>query len=199
MSVVKLTCWLATLALSPMLSRGRPTGDVVVHVGPVERFRGSINVIKIAITVINQGSAGVFLETGRLQPWEFHAVSIEQRTGPHSWIVVGPMGDTPSDSLLELKPAQSISCVVVLGNSSRLHLVRGKPIPIRGIHRAVVRYFASEGDWRDFRAAVQRAIHTRTKLPPGPPESISEPFEIPAAPPRQRGTPAGAPPNSRAD
>ena len=103
MSVIKLTCWLAALALSPMFSRGGPAGDVLVLVGRVERLSGTISIVKIGITVINRGSAGVFLETGRLQAWEFHSVSIEQRRGPHSWVIVGPMTDTSSDSLLELK------------------------------------------------------------------------------------------------
>ena len=145
----------------------------------IERVDRVGRLLEVWARVVNRGQVPVILEkTARGDAWVLHSLKVEQRERAGRWISVGPIGDQPPKSVIELKPGQSLSTMVPLVDPFPFPK-KGNPVRIRGPLRAKLPYFATEEEWRAYRAAVNLAVRTMGKLPKDPPVAVSEPFEIP--------------------
>jgi hypothetical protein len=106
--------------------------------------------IQFSVQIKNQGHSSVFLEETLEGSRDPYAINIEQLQPDTSWASVGPRRDTPAASVFELKPGAEIDKTITVQDPYvDLRSAPNKRYPIRGRHRASVRYFLSPKAWSE--------------------------------------------------
>jgi hypothetical protein len=114
------------------------------------------NEMHFVIQIENSGPSSVFLEETSESSRDPYAINIEQLQSDSNWVVIGPRRDVPPTSLFELKPGAKVEKTVAVSDPYvDLRSPTHKQYPIRGQHRATVRYFLSLREWTDFTSKLR--------------------------------------------
>jgi hypothetical protein len=106
--------------------------------------------IQFLVLIENLGPSSVFLEETREGSRDPYAINLEQIQTDSSWVSIGPRRDIPAAAVFELKPGTEIEKTITV--TDPYVDVRSSPqkrYPIKGRHRASIRYFLSRSDWSD--------------------------------------------------
>ena len=117
----------------------------------VQRVIKTEAAVQFSILIENSEPFSIFLEETREGTQDPYAINIEQLQPNSTWMRVGPRRDVPAMSVFELKPGAKVEkTVTVTDPYVDLRSATHTQYPIRGQHRAAVRYFLSPKDWADF-------------------------------------------------
>ena len=107
--------------------------------------------------VENSGPSSIFLEETLEGNRDLYAINIEQLQTTSTWKQVGPRRDVPPVSVFELKTGEKVEKTITVSDPYvDLRSDTRQEFPIRGKHRATIRYFFSKKDWIDFLLTPQR-------------------------------------------